>query len=247
MDNIMNKIKKLESTFKITTEFPNGLKLYDENNHPNILSTYIMANTASDLFLNNLKEKDIDHKYNKITGEAEVFSDDLSKTAEKLYELMIRDGFPDYINEIESKKLELKQSHPEWWREQVCLPNTSFIYKDYKIINLLNNIIKNLSIEECIQGYKASKEILKFISNDELTPFCIDSKIMLNYEFKEEYDNELNKIKERYNIPNKKEWIESLKLPKIKINKTRLCLDRQPCNNLDSFELFINFWYKYFI
>ena len=245
MENILNEIKCFNKGIKLNFKFSNGLTLCENNadHNPNILTTYILANYAADWFLERIKELDKDHQYNRISGEVEVLSDEALKIAEKLYDIVIHDGYPGYNEALENKRKELKELHPEWWRTQPSLPNMMSLYKMINI-SYFDNYKNTITIEEAIQGYKAAKDILKEINNDDLTPFCTETKTMLNYEFKKEYDEEINKVKEFYHIPDKKEWIENLNLPKIKKTKTRMSLDRQPCSDIGPFERFSTYWYN---
>lgn len=232
IDNFLNSITIINSNLN-KNKFDNYI---DENGKLNLLFKYTFLNLANDFFLNKIKKLDKEHKYYRITGKANKIPDNIKNLSHKLYEEYINTYYNNYFININVHKKIIKANHPEWYRDQPCLPKTpSFI------IECINNLfyICDFSLEESIQGYKYSKELLKDIKNEELNPFCIENKKILKNEFKDLYNEEVNNyINSLDNIPSEEEFLNKLDLKEIEVDKTRLCLNRElsdnktPLNNL---------------
>lgn len=130
---------------------------------------------------------------------------------------------------LKQEKLNWKDLHKSYYREQSCLPSSS----DLEIF------IPDIVITDCanaVQGYKASNEFFKSIPNSDLDKFCTETQIKLNYEHKEEYDKFVEETKKKLGIPSK-EFL--MKNHSIEISKKRLSLNRAHSETSEYFDLFM--------
>ena len=166
---------------------------------------YLTAKFAVDFFKNKILELDNDEIYTrnniKTIVDPEYYKSD---------EWISKD------EKLNQEKLNWKDLHKNYYREQPCLPSSS----DLEIF------IPNIEIVDCqnaVQGYKASNEFLKSIPNSDLDQFCTEIQIKLNYEHKEEYDKFVEEMKKKLKIPSKEYLMEN---HSIEISKKRLALNR---------------------
>ena len=155
----------------------------------------------------------------------------VQKTLYVLYEQV----YEELLAQLEVKKQEFKTTHHE---EQLCLPSSSELCQ--VIMDRMSKCDISLSLEECVQGYKAASEALKAILNSDLDQYCIEVKIMLNVEHKEEYDQFVKRTMEELKIPTRADFVNRLVtefgFPEQSITRSRLCLDRSKCHDASAFE-----------
>lgn len=183
---------------------------------------YISANFAKDFFKKQIEKLDKENVYFRKAETQDIDPKDFENEKNK---------YKDKMKKVEEELKIWRENHKKYYRMQPSLP-TSSIYSDFCLKE-----IDDLTLEEAIQGYKAANEILKTIKNEDLNQYCTELKPMLNYEYKEEYKLEVERLKRLYDIPSDEEIKASL--PIKTIIKTRLCLDRQKCINNSKFDLFI--------
>lgn len=225
----------------ISEESDNGalgvsLRLSDKT--PNVFLRYVILNQAVNFFAAKVKELDEEHFYNRLNGEVTyVLSDTMKGLANRLYEQVLVDGYPQFVKEREKLKKKLEEANPHWWRQQPALPNTSSLVKLCEVDEIY--ILGGLTLEEAVQGYKAAKEELKLIENSQLDEFCVDRKKMLNLEYAGEYNSCMEELSKSHSIPDKNVFIESLNLPKIPYQKTRLSFDRRPAESYVGLDAYV--------
>ena len=199
-----------------------------ENNCDNPYFNYILLNQASEFFKHKIKKNDTNNLYYRMTTKLEVSTDRINAFKEE--------NFASELKSIEEDKKNWRDKHLSFYRIQKCLLSISDDIVPLSIS--LNDSINFEDLNLYIQGYKAANQKLKEINNSDLDKYCIDSKPMLNYEHKEEYNNFVNELYSKYNIPSNEEIREQLE-PKNEI-KYRLCLDRSKCYDFTPFELYYN-------
>lgn len=196
----------------------------------NIYEKYVTANKAKEFFKQLIIKLDESHKYYKISSEPVYYvsEEDLEK-----YKI------ENYEREIQLIKNEIKEwraEHKDYYRIQPCLPSSCWI--DHIILSINTDNI-NITLEEAVQGYKKANEELKKIQNSDLDEYCTETKPMLNYEHKEEYNKFVSSLYEKYNVPTDSKLKEILPKTIVK-NPGRLSLDRSPCINPCSYNSFFN-------
>lgn len=184
---------------------------------------YTVANFAKEHFKNKIVELDKGHIYNK-KREDIIINPDYYKTKE----------FQEKNYLLEEAKEKWKKEHIHYYRQQPCLPST-------KICNIFCYIPSSTTLEEAIQGYKAANELLNSIPNSDLDPYCVETRLMLNYEHKEEYDTFIKETKKKLGFIDEEELIKYYPLTTIKY---RLSLDRSKCANIEPLNKFINNFIK---
>ena len=240
--NIENKNINIENFLNIDICNDN-LKNYITDGKSNLLFKYTFLSLANDFFLNRIKLIDKEHKYNRIIGKTSKIPDNIKTLSHKLYEEYINTYYNNYFNNLNSYKKTIKDRHPDWYRDQPCLPKTP----DFLISNIDSLLYSsNFSLDDSIQGYKYSKELLKEITNEDLTPFCTDIKRMLNYEFRDLYNEEVNNYINslEITIPTEMEFLKNINLKEIEVDKTRLCLNRELSNNREPLNKLLNEFIK---
>lgn len=202
-------------------------ELLIENDCNNPYFLYITANQANEFFKHKIKENDLDHKFYHVNTKLEVSMDRINNYK--------KENFKSELESIENEKKNWRDKHLSYYRIQKCLPSIS---DDIVPLSMsLNDLINFEDINMYIQGYKASSEILKGIDNSSLDKYCTDSKPMLNYEYRDNYNNFINELNKKYKIPSNEE-IASILEP-INETKFRLCLDRSKCYNFDFYNRYI--------
>ena len=130
-----------------------------------------------------------------------------------------------------------KQKHINFYRQQPSLPDSSAVIQEWKLPTILQTILSSCDSEEdkvelLANIYKSCNQVLKSISNDELTPFCTEIKIILNYEHRNEYSAYKAEMMNELGIPAMDAWIDEtvkkLDIKETDVVKTRLSLNRQP-------------------
>lgn len=202
-------------------------ELLIENNCDNPYFLYIAANQANEFFKHKIKKNDLQHEFYRVNEKIEVSTDRINSYKEE--------NFKPELEAIENEKKNWRDKHLSYYRIQKCLPSISVDIVPLSIS--LNDVINFKDINMYIQGYKASSEILKGIDNSSLDKYCIDSKTILNYEHKDEYNSFIKELNEKYKIPSNEE-ITFILEPKTEL-KYRLCLDRSKCSNFDYYNHYI--------
>ena len=196
---------------------------------------YLVANYFKDFFKNAINILDLNNDFMHIRYEEDVTKEDFLKAKEEYYNRNI-----ESFEKFKKEKENFYNEHKDYYRIQPCLPpssNYNFLF-DY-LNNNFNTIIENLTLENCIQGYKASNEILKSIDNKDLDKYCTEAKPMLNYEHRDEYNNFIDSLYKKYNLLTDSEIKESC--PKNRIKKTRLSLNRSKCEDFSIFNNILSF------
>lgn len=180
---------------------------------------YIAANYAKELFKNKIIELDKENIYTKVN---EV--EDVDLKLFQITKLQYEESNAKNIALANAEKDQWKHEHLHYYRIQPSLP-TSTIYKHLFVLP------DNLSLDDAVQGYKLCNEILKSIDNSELDKYCIETKLMLNYEYRDEYRKAMDEIDDKYGILTDSKIKE--KLPKVKVNKVRISMNRQKCSDIN--------------
>lgn len=186
-------------------------------NNVNKYIEYVLSNFAKDFFKEKIYKLDINNDY--------------SKEIKKIIIDPVVYETEEWINKnaiLENEKANWKEMHLKYYRKQPCLPTSSNLQvyiPDIKINSLL----------DAVQGYKGAHDFLKTIENSDLDNFCTEIQIKLNYEHKKEYDDFVEQIKKKLDIPSNQELLE--KYPKEKVSK-KLTLNRRACEDPKFFNLF---------
>lgn len=149
----------------------------------------------------------------------------------------IKEKFKSIYKQIFAQKLEAEKQfrdklhvqHPEWFRNQVSLPSSNVIKT--AALAILAKESEQITINDAVQGYKASNELLKSIPNDALTPYCVETKIMLNMEHRDEWNAEMKAFKLDAMLPSFEEWLDRLNYPTGDITNSRISLNRAKCED----------------
>lgn len=196
---------------------------------------YILFNYTKDFFKRAISILDINNDYLKVRYEEDVDSEYFKTIKNNYYNENIK-----AFQKIEKEKKSWMENHMDFYRMQPCLPsksNYNFLFK--KLENNFDLIVSKMTLTEAIQGYKASNEQLKTIENKDLDKYCSESKPMLNYEHRDEYNTAIKEIYKKYNIMTDDELRESCS--KTNVKKTRLSLDRSKCKDFSYLNNILSF------
>lgn len=201
-------------------------------NKTDFYTKYVIANFAKEFFKSKIKELDVNHEYNRITGcVMEVAREDVDKWKE---ENISEETKAKY----ESLLKEWRDEHKDYYRMQPCLPSS----ENFAKFEPEEKNFEGLTLNDAIQGYKAANETLKTIKNSDLDEYCIEIKPMLNYEHRQEYNDFVASLKSKLGIPTDDE-IKRL-LPEKEITKYRISLDRKPCEDASNMDLYAEIFLK---
>ena len=205
---------------------------------------YIIANFAKEFFKAQIEELDINNEYIK-KSEVQDF-DPAEIKAFKESEV-----YQCKMQMVESELKIWREEHREYYRMQLSLESSSVYSKYcenvklYDLIDLAEYLDPIIKLNIAIQGYKAANEILKSISNEDLTPYCTELKPMLNYEYKPEYNKINNQLKTKYEVPSDEEIKSTLSIKTI--IKKRLSLNREKSTDSTTIDEFYSLFNKNYV
>ena len=219
------------------------LSMLFEDNKRTPYFNYVFANAAKEYFKNKIDQYDKEGTFMRRT-EVEGIRTEVIDKAKALYRAI----FKNQLEKIDAEKENWKKEHADYYRQQTCLPSSSYVQTIIdEINNELDSRLKKFESDDindlldfAIQGYKAANEMLKNIPNSDLDKYCTEIRPMLNIEHKEDWTNFTASLPEKYGIPTEEEYIESIHLPVETIVKKRLSLNRKPCENGTAFGLYFD-------
>ena len=226
----------MNEKFELTIDmYPNYDKCLFEEKDGKLVSTayfkYIAANFTKDFFKNLIQKLDTNHEYVKQSEVLGINQDDFDKLKYQYH----KDN-AETFKLIEKEQEQWKEDHKDFYRLQPSLPSSSkykelFLNVDFFLSEEeLNNL--NISLEDAIQGYKFSNEILKTIDNKSLDKFCTEIKPMLNYEHRNKYTEAMTNIIHNHGLLTDNELKETME--ETTIIKSRLSLNRQKSTSHES-------------
>lgn len=214
-------------------------KIFNENN---MYLKYIIATFAKEFFKDQIKNLDKEHKYNRVSIKQGVSKESIQKFKDEHFSKKDFENFKE-----ESKNI--KEIHPEIYRIQTCLPSSN-ILNDFKPTILALDIVDNhsdnysentINIENYIQGYKGSNEILKSIENKSLDEFCTETIYMIKNDMRDVYNKIKLELLHKYHLLSDDE-IKNL-LPLENVESYRISLNREKCKDFT----FLDKYYSEFI
>lgn len=228
----MNKnFENFELTIKMYPDY--DTYLFEEDGNGNLKTTsyfkYVAVNFMKEYFKDLIQSLDTNHDYFKLSTVTGIDPNEFNALKDNYHK-----EHADVFKLIEEDKKAWREEHKDFYRIQPSLPSSNkykeiFLNSDF-FVNLKNiNSNDNITLDEAIQGYKYSNELLKTISNESLDRFCTELKPMLNYEHKSEYNEAVIEITHKHGLLTDQELKETLK--ETTFTKTRLSLNRQKSNN----------------
>ena len=191
---------------------------------------YMFANSFKEFFKQKIYAMDVDRQFSRLRfeeGYSDLVKNQLKAEYEKKYE--------DQLAALRLWQMEMQKVHPDWYRMQPCLPTDNAWH--HAFAEFAKGYGDDLTLEQCVQGYKACNEILKEVDNSTLDDFCICTKPMLNYEHRDDYNLEKTEKMENLQLPDLKTFSDRQvekypeKYAKENLPKFRLALNRAKCED----------------
>ena len=212
----------------LISEFFSVDEIIRDDNELTVYSLYVIANFAKDLFRKKIEELDQENKFIRISKKEGIPKEVIDK-AKELYKVV----FKDKLAQLDDIKRKWREEHPEYYRMQPCLKPS------YLLLNPINEnldptfyeLIDSMTLKEAVDAYKSVNQFLKSIPNKDLDPYCTELRPMLNYEYKDKYDDMIAQAHKDLDLIPQSEWIESLPIPISIVESKRLALDRQPAES----------------
>lgn len=190
------------------------------------LEQYALYAQGRLIFSDAIIAKDVDRKFSKEVIEYKVDKEEYAKESLKYIEN--KEKYEDSIAKYKSE-------NKEKFETTYAIPNINEMFEDFTFE------VDDLSLDQCIEGYKYCNEKMKSFDKSEISTV---PRVTIKLEYKDEYKSFCDKMREKYNYPTMTTICQKLE-KKVEQKKDKLCLNRVKCSDDTAYieleKQFINF------
>lgn len=250
IDNFNMSDELFMSQFEFAKEITDFFKQSGDRAVSNDYFAYFLSSVCVNEFKNLIVKNDVDCVYHR-EQDVEIVN---SREVNKIINNELPKDIIDSTKNFDEAVSKFREEHPEFFETLYVLPSIGRKFSDFNV-NLSDS-----TIEDIVDGYKFANLTCNSISADSISDYRTTPRVSLKKDpdIKKAYNDEIAKLEAYYGLDKLdalEEQIASdyfgrdnngdINYPKVKTNKTRICLNRnKPSNNscaLSATDQFVNF------